>query len=182
VKPILAAAALALVLAAPSLAGLASGAPYPQTLIQKATTTVRSKALYKKAILLEADGTPERGKMVKTADGIVNWRFVYDNQVTGTKFKTVFMYATDGHLRQPKGNRSIFEEDRRITKLPKMTLAQAITKLRKAGHRQSFGAVTLRFPLGPGFNETLYIFTIPSGNNVKFWSVGTKTGKVKQIS
>ena len=175
-------AAPALVLAAPALAGLIGTSLYPQALIQKATKVVRAKAVFKKAILLEADGTPKPGTKVKTAAGITKWRFVYDNQETGTQFKTVFISATNGRLGQPVGNRSIFEEDRRITTLPKMTLAAAITKLRAAGHTQAFGNVTLRFPLGPGFKETLYIFGFGSGSNVNYWSVGTKTGKVRSIS
>jgi hypothetical protein len=182
VKSIVAFAAAALVLAAPSLAGLGGMDPYPQLLIREATAKVRSKAPYKKAVLLEADGAPKAGTRVKTADGIIRWRFVYDNQPSGTKFRTVFLSALGTRLGQPVGNRGIFEEDRRIATLPAMTLSQAIAKLRAKGHRQAFGAVTLRFPLGPGFNETLYIFTFGSGNNVNYWSVGTKTGKVKRIS
>jgi hypothetical protein len=170
-----AAAALMLVVAVAALAG---PAPYPQALINQATKTVRSKAVFKKAILLEADGTPKAGTKVTTAAGIVNWRFVYDNQATRTRFKTVFVKAANGRLGQPVGNRSVFVEDNRIPTLPKMTLAAAITKLRAAGHKQPFGAVTLRYPLGPGFKEPLYIFTIGS----RYWSVGTKTGNVKPIS
>ena len=181
-KTLIGCAAAALVLSAPGVAGIVNPAPYPQTLIRKATTMVRSKALYKKAILLEADGTPKLGTKVTSAMGIVNWRFVYDNQETKTQFKTVFLRARNGRLGPPVGNRSIFEEDERITTLPKMTLSMAIAKLRAKGHIQPFGAVTLRFPLGPGFKETLYIFTFGSGNNVNYWSVGTKTGKVKPIS
>jgi hypothetical protein len=60
-----------------------------------------------------------------------------------------------------------------------MTLAAAVAKLRKAGHKQPFANVTLRWPLGPGFNQPLYIFGFKSG---KFWAVGTKTGKVRPIS
>jgi hypothetical protein len=175
-RALVAACAAALVLVAPGLAG---PAPYPQTLIKKATGVVRSKPVFKKAILLEADGTPKRGTKVTTAAGIVNWRLVYDNQATRTKFKTVLISAKDGKLGRPIGNRSVFVEDQHIASLPKLTLAGAIAKLRKAGHRRAFGAVTLRYPLGPGFHEPLYIFGFGSG---RYWSVGTKTGKVKPIS
>ena len=72
-----------------------------------------------------------------------------------------------------------FVEDRNIAAVPKMTLATAVAKLRKAGHKGEFGGVTLRWPLGPGFKEPLYIFGIASD---QFWAVGTKTGKVTPIS
>ena len=169
----------AFVVAAPSLA---APAPYPQALIARATAKIHTNGLYKKAIFLEADGTPKPGTKVKTAAGIVNWRLVYDNQPGQNQYKTVFMFAKSGKLGPPVPNKSLFEESRRIQSLPKMTLAQAVAKLRAAGHRQPFGAATLRYPIGVGFNQPLYIFTFGGGDNVTYWAVGTKNGKVRPLS
>jgi hypothetical protein len=157
-----------------------TGAPYPNALIAQATKMVRAKAGFSKAVLLEADGTPKAGKVVKTADGIVNWRFVYNNQGTPNfKFASAALFYKNGKFGRFAPNKGPFLEDRQIAPVPKMTLAQAITKLRAAGHRAAFANVTLRYPLGPGFHATLYIFGF---NGNKYWSVGTKTGKVKPLS
>jgi hypothetical protein len=59
-----------------------------------------------------------------------------------------------------------------------MTLAQAVTRLRAAGYRQGFNAVTLRNPLGPKRSNPLYIFTV----STKFVAVNTVTGKVSVLS
>ncbi|HEX9417016.1 MAG TPA: hypothetical protein VF895_09965 [Gaiellaceae bacterium] len=69
-----------------------------------------------------------------------------------------------------------------ISRTPTMTLARAVTKLKAAGYRSGFYGVTLRYPLGPGFTETLYIFTLGSQAENPYVSVGTKTGKVKPLS
>jgi hypothetical protein len=168
----------ALVLAAPGFAGY--GASLDITaLIAKTTKMVRSKPQFKKAVLLEADGSPKSGK-VKTASGITRWRIVYQNQTTkGSKYASAFVKLVNGHPGAVVGVKEPFLEDRNITAIPKMTLTRAIIKLRNAGHTQAFGSVTLRYPLGPGFHEPLYIFGFGSG---KYWSVGTRTGKVKPIS
>jgi hypothetical protein len=174
-------AATALALAASAAAGLIGSASTDVTkLIPKATKIVRAKATFKKAVLLEGDGKPAtKGKKVTTAAGITNWRFVYNNQGTkGSQFKSLFINYSNGQFGNPVGNKSPFLEDIQITKVPKMTLTQAVAKLRAAGHKAPFGAVTLRYPLGPGFTETLYIFSLGSG---QYWSVGTKSGKVKPI-
>jgi hypothetical protein len=63
--------------------------------------------------------------------------------------------------------------------VPKMTLATAVKKLRAAGHMEAFANVTLRWPLGPTKGEPLYIFGFGAG---EYWSVGTRTGKVKPMS
>jgi hypothetical protein len=179
VKPFLAFSFAALILVAPGLAGSTS-VPYPNALIAQATAMVRAKAGFSKAVLLEADGTPKAGTKVKTATGIVTWRFVYNNQSTPRfKFRSAALYYENGKFGRFTATKSPFVEDRNIPVVPKMTLATAIAKLRAAGHTKPFGAVTLRYPLGPGFNETLYIFGLGSG---EYWSVGTKTGKVKPMS
>jgi hypothetical protein len=170
---------MALVVAAPVYADLMNPTPDITTLAKQATTKIRKNPKFKRAVLLEADGTPKRGK-VTTAAGITKWRLVFNNQGTKRfKYRSAFMTVNDGKLGKPVGKKAPFVEDRNINPIPKMTLATAVTKLRKAGHRKPFGAVTLRYPLGPGFHETLYIFGFGSG---KYWSVGTKTGKVKPMS
>src|SRR5262249_9208236 len=58
VKPFLALSIAALILVAPGLAGLSTGAN-PNALITQATMMVRAKAGFSKAVLLEADGTPK---------------------------------------------------------------------------------------------------------------------------
>ena len=177
-KLLLALSAGALIVVTPGLAG-SSSAPYPNALIGQATTMVRGTAGFSKAVLLEADGTPKSGK-VTTATGIVNWRFVYNNQSTPkSKFRSAFIPYKNGKFGAVVGKKAPFVEDRNLAPVPKMTLATAIAKLRAAGHKKPFGAVTLRYPLGPGFEEPLYIFDFGSS---EYWSVGTKTGKVKPIS
>jgi hypothetical protein len=179
VKPFLAFSAAALIMVAPGLAG-SSAAPYPNALIAQATQMVRAKAGFSKAVLLEADGTPKARTKVTTATGIVNWRFVYNNQSTPEfKARSAFLFYSNGKFGRFVSSKSPFVEDRNIPTVPKMTLATAVAKLRAAGHTQAFGAATLRYPLGPGFKEPLYIFSFASG---KYWSVGTRTGKVKPIS
>ncbi|MBA3718111.1 MAG: hypothetical protein H0W87_07800 [Actinobacteria bacterium] len=177
-KTLIAVCAAALVLAAPAFAGW--GATLDITgLIKKTTTLVRSKPQFEKAVLLEADGNPKSGK-VTTAAAITRWRIVYQNQTTkGSKFASAFVKIVNGHPGKVVGVKEPFLEDRNISTVPKMTLAMAVTKLRNAGHKEGFGTVTLRYPLGPGFSEPLYIFSFGSG---EYWTVGTKTGKVKPIS
>ena len=148
-------------------------------LIKEATTKIRANPEFKNAVLLEADGTPASGT-VTTADDITHWRIVFQNQTTkGSKYRSAFMSATDGKLGDPVGNTEPYLEDVDINTVPTMTLATAVSKLRAAGHEEPFGAVTLRFPLGPGFDEPLYIFGFGSG---EYWSVGTRSGKVKSLS
>src|SRR5262249_56652327 len=124
------------------------------------------------------DGNPEKGKTT-TASAVTHWRIVFQNQTTkGSKFRSAWVKAVHGKLGAPVGVKEPFLEDRNIPVVPTMTLATAVAKLRSAGHKDGFGTVTLRYPLGPGFKEPLYIFGFGSGD---FWSVGTKSGKVKPI-
>jgi hypothetical protein len=149
------------------------------TLIPKATKMVRAKAGFSRAVLLEADGSPMSGKVVGAA-GITKWRFVFNNQATkGFNFRSAALYYKNGKFGRFVAHRDPFVEDRNIASVPKMTLVRAVKKLRAAGHRNRFGAVTLRYPLGPGFKEPLYIFGFGSGD---YWTVGTRTGKVKPLS
>jgi len=142
-----------------------------------------AKATFKKAVLLEADGTTAKHGKVSTANGITKWRFVFDNQSTqGSRFASVFVVANKGHFGKVTGMRGPFLEDRRITKPPKMTLATAVKKLRAKHYSGGFYDVTLRWPLGPGFNETLYIFGFGQAAKHPYVSVGTQTGRVKPLS
>jgi hypothetical protein len=168
----------ALVVAAPGVAGLMAPAPPDvTTLIPQATKMVRAKAGFSKAVLLEADGTPLSGK-VTTAAGIKKWRFVYNNQGTkGFKYRSAALYYKNGKFTRFVPHTAPFVEDKNISAVPKMTLATAIKKLRAAGHTQAFGAVTLRYPI-MGWKEPLYIFGFGNGD---YWTVGTRTGKVKPI-
>ena len=75
------------------------------------------------------------------------------------------------------GVKSPFLEDVKIPRAPKMTVAQALARVRKAGYRKGFSGVTLRNPLGPKQSNPLYIFTIAP----KFIAVDTVTGKVSVL-
>ncbi len=175
-------AGVSLGLTAPALAGSAA-TPDVTVLIGKATKLVRAKATFKKAVLLEADGTTAKHGKVSTANGITKWRFVFDNQSTqGSRFASVFVVANKGHFGKVTGMRGPFLEDRRITKPPKMTLATAVKKLRAKHYSGGFYDVTLRWPLGPGFNETVYIFGFGQAAKHPYVSVGTQTGRVKPLS
>jgi hypothetical protein len=181
VKAVAAVCVAALAVAAPASAGLWGGdGPKDITvLVKQALAKIRSKPQFKKAVLLEADGRPKSGK-VTSAAAITRWRIVFQNQTTkGSKFASAYMNVVNGKLGKVVGVKEPFLEDRNIAPIPKMTLADAVKKLRAAGHKQAFGAVTLRYPLGPVIHETLYIFGFGPGG---YWSVGTKSGKVKRIS
>jgi hypothetical protein len=168
----------ALLLAAPGLAASAAS-PDITVLIKQATAKIRANPQFKKAVLLEADGAPDKGSTTK-ASAVNHWRIVFQNQTTkGSKYASAWMKVVNGKLGKVVGVKEPFVEDRNIAVVPKMTLATAVAKLRKGGHKDAFANVTLRYPLGPGFKEPLYIFGF-EGN--EFWSVGTKTGKVKPLS
>jgi hypothetical protein len=177
VRPVLAGVAAALL--APAVYGAPAPSPDITALIKQATAKIRKNPQFRKAVLLEADGRPKRGT-VTGASGIGRWRIVFQNQTTkGSKYRSAYVLVRDGKIGKAVGVKQAFVEDRNINVVPKMTLATAVSKLRKAGHKRAFGAVTLRYPFGPGFHEPLYIFGFASG---KYWSVGTRTGKVKPIS
>jgi hypothetical protein len=165
-------------LAASPVHGASAPSPDITTLIKQAVAKIRKDAQFKRAVLLEADGSPKSGA-VTSAAGITRWRIDFQNQTTkGSKYRSAYVIVKNGKIGKPVGVRQAFVEDRNINVVPKMTLALAVSKLRKAGHKQAFVAVTLRYPLGPGFHEPLYIFGFRSGT---YWSVGTRTGKVKPL-
>lgn len=167
-------------LAALAAATLAAASPGVTTLAQRATKLLHSNAAYRKAVLLEAEGSPEKpGRPVKTADRIVTWRFVFDNQKTGNKFKSVSITATHGMLGTPKGSTSPFLQDQIIRPIPTMTLTTAVHLLNTAGWTKGFYAVTLRKPLYPGVKDVEYIFAMVGG---KIVAVDTQTRKVHKLS
>jgi hypothetical protein len=57
-----------------------------------------------------------------------------------------------------------------------MRLPKAIRILRGAGYTAPFENVTLRYPLGPGFTEPLYIFGFDPSD--PFVGVGVRTGSI----
>lgn len=174
-------AGVSLGLTGPAVAGSAT-TPDVTILIGKATKLVRAKATFKKAVLLEADGTTAKDRKVSTANGITRWRFVFDNQTSDSPYASVFVVATKGHFGRVRGVREPFLEDRTITRAPKMTLVTAVKKLRAKHYSGGFYNVTLRWPLGPGFDEPLYIFGFGQAAKHPYVSVGTRTGHVKPIS
>jgi hypothetical protein len=149
-------------------------------LFDQALRIVRSHEDFAKAVTLEAEGLPKGDDPVRRAAGIVRWRFVYDNQSTkGSDSKSVTLrYRKPGGFGKPKGNPSPFLEDVAIKKAPKMTLREAVARLRDAGLDDGFYGVTLRRPLGPQNNAPMYIFTLGNGN---YAAVNTKTGEVFQL-
>jgi hypothetical protein len=173
-------AALLLAVLAAFSASAALAPPDVTVLAKQAKTLVRSKRGFRKARLLEADGTPARpNHKVKTAARIVNWRFVFDNAASRSKYASAFLKAHNGKFGKVKGNVDPYLEDQVIKKVPRMTLMRAVKRLVAAGYRNGFYDVTLRKPLFPGVTVSSYIFTVGSG---KYVGVNTKTGKVRPIS
>jgi len=171
-----------------ALAALAAPAPAARRtpdvikLFARARRIVRATPQLSRAIPLEADGTPARGQATTAAD-IDRWRFVFDNQTTPhSRFRTAFIRFRQRRFGKPRGVRPVFVEDQRLQPLPRMTLANAVARLRGAGYGAPFVAVTLRFPLGPSFTEPLYIFAFGPTVSTAFVGVGTRTGAVMPIA
>ena len=173
------AAVLLAVLAAISASAVL--APLDVTVLAKqAKRLVRSKPGFRQARLLEADGTPAgHNHKVKTAARIANWRFVFDNGASRSKYASAFLKTRNGKFGKVRGNVHPYLEDQVIKKVPRMTLRRAVKRLVAAGYPNGFYDVTLRKPLFPGVTVPSYIFTVGSGRYV---GVNTKTGKVRAIS
>jgi hypothetical protein len=170
--------AAALVFAAAALVA-AGSAPDVTVLASRATALLHSKPQFKKAALLEADGSPAAGKhWVTRADQIVKWRFVFQNKTAGSKYESATVLAVRGHLGKVQGHTQPFLEDQVIRPIPTMTLAHAVGLVEYAGYRR-FSSVTMRKPLYPGVKHTYYIFAVDGGKRVE---VDTATGQVKQVS
>lgn len=142
------------------------------------------------SVVLEAEGVTRGGRCslqactdghpAANAAGVVEWRFVLQNETPNSPDKSaVLVYGP-----WPKrfggvvGNPAPVLEDVPIHKAPKMTLAKAVSRLRHAGHHARFVDVTLRRPLGPKRVNPIYIFGFA---NKPFVGVDTVTGKVRTI-
>ena len=166
------------VVVATALVALATAAPDVTVLAGRAVALLHSQTQFRKAVLLEAEGTPATSRSVATARGIVKWRFVFDNQETGGPYKSATVLAVRGHLGIVRGNTAPFLDDQIIHVIPKMTLTVAIEYFDYAGYSR-FYAVTLRKPLYPGVQHPEYIFTIAGG---KYVAVDATTGQVSPVS
>lgn len=114
-------------------------------------------------MLYEADGTTRGGRPVSSAAGIVSWRFVFDG-TPGSKYQSAFL--TYGPAPKRFGKvvvvKQPFLEDVPIPRAPKMTVAQALVRVRAAGYRHGFSGVTLRNPLGPKkSNPAVHLLDLP---------------------
>jgi hypothetical protein len=185
------AATTAAVASMPHRGRAARGIPDVTTLFKRAVTIVHGtrKPTFTKAVVLEADGmtrggscTPagcSGGRGVISAAGVVAWRFVFDNQASRKPAlsATILYGPAPKRFGRVTGYRQPFLEDVDIRVAPRMTLAQAIGIVRRAGHRKPFFNVTLRNPLGPQRLHPLYIFGFANG----FISVDTVTKKVGRL-
>ena len=170
-----------------ALVGVASaerGSPPDVTkLLGQAVKLVRGThpPTFAKARVLEADGSPKNGRLATSAASITRWYFVLDNQRSESAYATATVRYTAGSgFEQVVGHRSVYTEDLVIPKAPKMTLEQAVARLRRAGQSAGFSAVVLRNPLGPSpGSKPLYIFTMANGD---FYAVNTVTGKVSPLA
>jgi hypothetical protein len=190
-RPLLLVAAVAAVAVVPAASVSAAGAarkPIPDVtvLIPRAVAKVRAtdRPTFAGAQLFEADGmtpggrcTPmgcSGGRAVRTAAGIIEWRFVFG--VTHSRFEsaTLFYGPAPKRFGRVTGFKAPFTEDVVITRAPRMSLAQAVALLRRAGYHQAFFNVSLRNPLGPRRSNPLYIF----GFRNSFVAVNTVTRKV----
>ena len=147
-------------------------------LFDRALEKVRANPEFADAVMLEADGRPSGDGPVEGAARINRWRFVLSNPTRGSEFASVTINWTrsDG-FGSPKGHPSPFLEDLVIKRAPKMTLKEAVARLRDTGTHE-FRNVTLRRPLGPERTPPLYIFGVENG---QFIAVNTKTGDVEPI-
>jgi hypothetical protein len=146
-------------------------------LFDQALATVRAQPDFAQAEVLEADGMPKGKKAVLSPRKIVRWRFVFQNSTPGSGFASATLNYRDGGFGRVVGHTEPFLEDAVIKAAPKMTLAEAVARLDRAGYDEGFSSVTLRSPLGPKAVPPLYIFTFPVG----YVAVNTKNGKVRTL-
>jgi hypothetical protein len=132
---------------------------------------------FKRAVMLEADGSTQGQRGVTSAAGIVAWRFALQNP--SGRFPAVMVSYGPAPRRFGRvvGLTQPVLEDVVIRRAPGMTLADAIRRLRRAGYRKPFFNVVLRNPLGPQRLNPLYIFGLAH----RFVAVDTVTGKVRPI-
>jgi hypothetical protein len=154
------------------------GPPSLARLVHTALKKVHSKPQFAKAVLLEADGSPAGKAAVKTAAKITNWHFAFTT--SNSAFPSVTTdYSLASGFGAPVGQSFPMLGDYEIRTPPRMTLAQAISHLKAAGHKAGFLNVTLRDPVGPHVTPPFYIFGL-SGN--RFFAVNTKSGEVVKFS
>jgi hypothetical protein len=169
-----------LVAAFPASAASAPTTPDVTVLFQRAVKLVHntSRPTFAHAVMYEADGLTRGGRGTIRASGIVSWRFVLRNSTGRYASVTVSYGPPPKRFGQVVGHTSPFLEDVVIRRAPKLTLGQAVARLRQAGHRKPFFNVTLRNPLGPKRSNPLYIFGFGSG---RFIAVDTVTKRVRPI-
>jgi hypothetical protein len=174
-------------------ANKASAVPDVTVLFGRAVKTIQNtrRPTFARAVVLEADGitrggrcTPggcSGGRGTMSASGFVSWRFVFNNQLSRSRFKSATLtYGPPPKAFGPvRGFVAPFTEDVNIPRAPRMTLGQAVTLLRRAGQRGQLFNVTLRNPLGPSKSNPLYIFGV-AGNN--HFAVDTVTKRVRPFS
>jgi hypothetical protein len=174
-------------------ANKASAVPDVTVLFGRAVKTIQNtrRPTFARAVVLEADGITRGGRCTPggcgggqgttSASGFVSWRFVFNNQASKSRFRS----ATLTYGPPPKAFGPVrafvpeFDEDVNIPRAPRMTLGQAVTLLRRAGHRGKFFNVALRSPLGPRKSNPLYIFGF-AGNSQ--FAVNTVTKRVQPFS
>jgi len=156
--------------------------PDVTVLFGRAVHVVRrtSRPTFARAVVLEVDGVTRGGKKVTTAAGIIEWRFVFDNQLSRSRFSsaTIVYGPRPAKFGKVNGYRQPFLEDLRLSKAPKMTLAAAVARLKQAGFSKGFFNVTLRKPVARRRLNPLYIFTIGAG---RFVAVDTVTKRVQRF-
>lgn len=132
-------------------------------------------AKYPAAKLYEVDGNSPNGPTTNPKD-ITNLRAVF----TGGDNNTIMIYST--HWGE-WGNMQYIDhpwlEDVIIPWPQEMELTTADELLKAAGYTGAYNGVTMRWPLYPGSNQPLYIFTMETGQYI---AVGMKDKTVKPIS
>src|SRR5262245_6061695 len=119
-------------LALPASADYGGPIPTLKHVFNQAVSKVRANPKFKRAVMLEVDGTTKNGQGVKRARGIVRVRFVFNNQGTPhSRFDSAFVrYGPPPKLfGAVHGVASPFVEDLQIPHPPKMTLQHAVGHL-----------------------------------------------------
>ena len=119
----------------------------------------------------EADGTSPTGPTTNVAS-INQWRYVFRTADGGTAFIKNVDWGDFGaidYVDQP------WLEDVVIPWPIEMDITAADALLKKAGYTSAYGAVTLRWPLGPQKGEPYYIFSLTTGQYI---FVGVYSGTV----
>ncbi len=168
----------------PAAGAAASGKTIPDVkiLFNRAVKIVRADPCCSQAVMLEADGITSGPLPTRSASGIDEWRFVFDN---GPSNNPAVLSAFVNYGPPPdefgpvSTSENPFLQDRQIPKAPAMTLKRAVKLLEDVVGLPFFN-VTLRNPLSPTITyNPLYIFQIVTG---QFVAVDTVTGRVFPFS